>query len=116
MTMPPSHKRSELKDICDQRRSQGAVCFSKHAKHRKKLLKCVDSDGHITSFLHGTKLIVATKNLDWHYEHWKRDKTLCRFWAERAPHYYLKNFNRGSFLCTCKMQCVCHMQTAGLSP
>ena len=114
--MPTSREKNNLKQVCDQRRLQGAVYFSQHAKHRKKLVKCVDRFGEITCFLNAPKLIVATKNLDWHWEDWKCDKTLCRFWGERVPHNCLKHFNRGSFLCICNENCVCRMQTAGRSP
>lgn len=114
--MPTSQTKSNLKHICDQRRLQGAVYFSQHAKHRKKLIRCVDRHGETTCFLNGTKLIVATKNLDWHWDDWKRDKTLCRFWGERVAHNSLKHFNRGSFLCICNDKCVCRLQHAGRSP
>lgn len=114
--MPTLREKSKLKHICEQRRLQGAVYFSQHAKHRKKLVKCVDRHGDTTCFLNGTKLIIATKNLDWHWEQWKRDKTLCRFWGERAKHDCVEQFNRGSFLCICNNNCSCRMQHAGRSP
>jgi len=55
--MPTSREKSKLKHICDQRRLQGAVYFSQHAKHRNKMVRCVDRHGETTCFLNGTKLV-----------------------------------------------------------